>query len=256
MDRAWPDAFSLDGEVALITGGGTGIGLAIAQSMHAAGARVVLVGRRETELSAAVKELGARASHVVHDVTRLQEAPSLVERIARETGPITCLINNAGIHLKKPAVDTTSEEFESVLRTHVYGAHALTRAVAPGLIARRSGSILFIASMASLMGLPLVAAYAAAKSAHLGMVRSYAAEFSPHEVRVNAIAPGWIESAMTRKAFDADPQRKAKVLGRTPMGRMGQPSDIGWAAAYLASPAARFITGVVLPVDGGASIGF
>ncbi len=256
MDAAWPEVFSLDGQVALITGGGTGIGRAIAQSMHAAGARVVLAGRRETELSTAVKELGARASYIVHDVTQLQAAPGLVERIAREIGPITCLVHNAGIHLKKPAVDTTSEELESVLRTHVYGAHALTRAVAPGMIARRSGSILFIASMASLMGLPLVAAYSAAKSAHLGMVRSYAAEFSPYEVRVNAIAPGWIESAMTRKAFDADPQRKAKVLGRTPMGRMGQPSDIGWAAAYLASPAARFVTGVVLPVDGGASIGF
>ncbi len=256
MSGAWPQAFSLDGEVALVTGGGTGIGLGITRSMHAAGARVVIVGRRESELAAAVKELSQRASYLVHDVTEVKGALGLIERIARETGPITCLVNNAGIHLKKPAVDTTSEEFESVLKTHVYGAHALTRAVAPGMIARRSGSILFIASMTSFMGIPQTVAYAAAKSAYLGLVRSYAVEFSSHEVRVNAIAPGWIESAMTRKAFESDAQRKAKVLGRTPMGRMGEPSDIGWAAAYLASPAARFVTGVVLPVDGGASIGF
>jgi NAD(P)-dependent dehydrogenase (short-subunit alcohol dehydrogenase family) len=110
--------------------------------------------------------------------------------------------------------------------------------------------------MASFMGVPLIVAYSAAKSAYLGMVRSLASEVAERGVRVNAIAPGWIHSAMLREALDADPPRKAKVLGRTPMAKLGEADDIGWAAVYLSSPAAKFVTGVVLPVDGGASIGF
>jgi gluconate 5-dehydrogenase len=252
----FPEVFSLRGETALITGGGTGIGLAMARAMAAAGARVVLVGRREAELRNAATRIGPHASTMVHDVTRTEAAGELVERVTREIGPITCLVNNAGIHLKKAAVDTSPEEFETVLRTHIVGAHALTRAVVPGMIERRHGTILFTASMASLIGIPLVIAYTAAKSAMVGMVRGYSTEFSPHGVRVNAIAPGWIETEMSRKALEADAARKAKVIGRTPMARLGQPEDIGWAAVYLASPAARFVTGVTLPVDGGVSIGF
>jgi gluconate 5-dehydrogenase len=253
---SFPDAFSLRHETALITGGGTGIGLAIATAMHAAGARVVLVGRRETELAAAVQALGAGASYQVHDVTDLDTAPALVARVTAELGPVTILVNNAGIHLKKPAVETTTAEFERVLRTHVLGAHALTAAVAPGMIERQSGSILFTASMASLFGLPLVIAYTAAKAALTGMVRGYAVEFSTHGVRVNAVAPGWIETAISRQALAGDPKRRDRILARTPMGRLGVPADIGWAAVYLASPAAQFVTGVTLPVDGGVSIGF
>ena len=253
---AFPDVFSLRDEVALITGGGTGIGLAIAQAMHAAGARVVLVGRREEELACAIKETGERVSFVSHDITRLDEAGTLVDRVTKEVGPITCLVNNAGIHLKKPAVETTPEEFQKVLTTHIVGAHALTRAVAPGMIARKHGTILFTASMASLFGIPLVIAYTAAKTAMVGMVKGYSTEFSPHGIRVNAIAPGWIETEMSRKALAGDPARRDKILGRTPMARLGLPPDIGWAAVYLAAPAAKFVTGVVLPVDGGASIGF
>lgn len=253
---AFPDVFSLRNEHALITGGGTGIGLAVAKAMHLAGARVTLVGRREAELAAAVSSLGAGASYVVHDITLFDQAPALVERITKGYGPVTSLINNAGIHLKKPAVDTTPDEFQKVLATHIYGAHALSSAVAPGMIHRQHGSIIFMASMASLFGIPLVVAYAAAKSAMIGMVRTMATELSPHNVRINAIAPGWIETAMSRKALEGDPARKNKILSRTPMARLGEPDDIGWAAVYLASPAAKFVTGTVVPVDGGASIGF
>jgi NAD(P)-dependent dehydrogenase (short-subunit alcohol dehydrogenase family) len=252
----FPAVFSLEREIAVITGGGTGIGLAIARSMALAGARVVLMGRREAELDSAVKEIGPRASYIVHDVTDLDKASVVVGRISADVGPITCLVNNAGIHLKKAAVDTTPEEFEHVLRTHVFGAHALTRAVVPSMMERRGGSILFTASMASLFGIPLVIAYTAAKAAYVGMVKGYATEFSPHGVRVNAIAPGWIETEMSRKALAGDPVRRDKILGRTPMGKLGRPADIGWAAVYLTSPAAEFITGVILPVDGGISIGF
>jgi gluconate 5-dehydrogenase len=165
-------------------------------------------------------------------------------------------VNNAGIHLKKSAEETTAEEFNSVLQTHVVAAHALTAAVLPGMIQRKHGNVLFITSMAAIFGIPSVVAYSAAKSAYLGMVRSLATEVSSHGVRVNAIAPGWIESPMMRKVMSADVERQNKILARTPMGKFGEPDDIGWAAVYLCSPAAKFVTGVVLPIDGGASIGF
>ena len=252
----WPCPFRLDAHLALITGGGSGLGLAMARCMIAAGARVVLAGRREARLKEAVASLGNQAGYLAHDVTDLAVAPALVERVAREFGPIGILVNNAGVHLKKAAVDTTEEEFLQVLTTHVLGAHALSRAVAPAMIARGAGSILFIASMASLFGIPKVVAYSAAKSAFVGMVRALATELSPHGVRVNALAPGWIETDMSRQAMAGDPERERKILSRTPMGRFGEPNDVGMAAVYLSSPAARFITGVVLPVDGGASIGF
>ncbi|HUG12912.1 MAG TPA: SDR family oxidoreductase [Opitutaceae bacterium] len=252
----FPAVFSLKRELAVITGGGTGIGQAIAIAMHMAGARVVLVGRREELLAKAVKEMGKGAAFVRHDITKLDGAEALIQQITREHGPVTCLINNAGIHLKKSAVDTTVEEFQDVLSTHILGAHALNRAVIPGMTERKHGSILFIASMASLFGIPLVVAYSSAKTAMLGMVRTLSTELSQHGVRVNAVAPGWIDTEMSRKAFAGDPARKSKILSRTPMQKLGDVSDVGWAAVYLASPAAKFVTGAILPVDGGVSMGF
>lgn len=250
-------AFSLEGETALITGGGTGLGFGIATCLSAAGAKVVLAGRREEELAKAVAVIGPNARYVVHDITELDRAGDLAEAAEKAaSSPISILVNNAGIHIKKPAVETTSAEFQSVLTTHVCAAHALNNAILPGMIARGHGSILFTASMASLFGIPLVLAYSAAKSAYVGMTRALATEVSPHGIRVNAIAPGWIESPMLLKAMAGDENRKNKILGRTPMARFGNPEDIGWAAVYLVSPAAKFITGVVLPVDGGVSIGF
>lgn len=247
--------FRLDGETALITGGGTGIGFGIARCMVDAGARVVLVGRREEPLREAVEKLGEACHYEIFDVTALNEAPELLRRVQARCGRLTILVNNAGIHLKKPAVETTEEEFIGVLNTHLVGAHAMTRAAARPMIEAGHGSILFISSMAALFGIPRVVAYAAAKSAYLGVARSLATEFSPHGVRVNAIAPGWINSHMLRH-LDADPERRDKILNRTPMHRFGEPSDIGHAAVYLCSPAANFITGITLPVDGGVSIGF
>ena len=254
-----PDAdnlFRLDGETALITGGGTGLGLAIARSMAWAGAKVILAGRRGAVLEAAAATIGRQAAFAVCDVRRLKEVPKLIARTEARLGPITILVNNAGIHLKKPALKTSEQEFLRVLQTHVLGAHGVTRAVLPGMLRRRKGSIIFVASMASLFGIPEVLAYSAAKSAYLGMVRSLATEVSPAGVRVNAIAPGWIETEMTRRAMAGDPARRRRILARTPLGRFGKPEDIGAAAVYLCSPAGKFVTGIVLPVDGGVSIGF
>ena len=248
--------FRLDGECALITGGGTGLGLAIGRCLVAAGARVILAGRRAAVLKESAAALGSQAGFVVFDVTRFKEAAKVVARAEARVGPITILVNNAGIHLKKSALETSDAEFLGVLKTHVLGSHALTRAVLPGMLRRRQGAIIFIASRASLFGRPKGGAYAAAKRADLGMVRALATEVSPSGVRVNAIAPGWIETEMTRRAMSGDRARKERILARTPLGRFGEPDDIGAAAVYLCSPAAKFVTGAILPVDGGVSIGF
>jgi NAD(P)-dependent dehydrogenase (short-subunit alcohol dehydrogenase family) len=249
-------AFSLDEDVALVTGGGTGLGFAIAKALRDFGARVVIAGRREAVLQRAVESLGKGVTYEVHDVVDVDSAPAFANEIAAGAGPITILVNNAGVHLKKPAEDTTAREFQGILETHVMGSFGLSAAVIPYMRQAGHGSILFMASMTSLIGMPNAIAYSAAKSAYLGMVRTLASELSSGGIRVNAIAPGWIETPMLHKALAGDSARKNRILERTPMNRFGQPEDVAWAAAFLCSPASRFITGVVLPVDGGASIGF
>jgi NAD(P)-dependent dehydrogenase (short-subunit alcohol dehydrogenase family) len=247
--------FSCAGRRVLITGGGTGLGLAMAHCLHAAGATVVVNGRRAEVLDAAVAQIGSRGRALVGDVTAPGAADVLVRRAGDLAGgPITVLINNAGIHCKKPLAETSDDDFEGVLGTHVTAAFRLSRAAAAGM--RGDGAIIFMASMTSLIGMPRVVAYSAAKSAYLGMTRALASELAADGIRVNAIAPGWIESPMLRQALAGDPARQAKILARTPMGRFGDPDDIGTTAVWLCSPAARFITGTVIPVDGGAAIGF
>ena len=250
------EAFSLQGSLALVTGGGTGIGRAITDALVKAGARVVVAGRRREPLEETTAAYPGKVFAYTYDVTQEQEVGNFLKRIHSELGTPTILVNNAGIHLKKKAEEVTAEEFRKVLETHIVGAHALTAASILLMREAGGGSILYIASMASLFGIPYVVAYAAAKSAMLGVVRTLAVEYGGENIRVNAIAPGWIETEMSRKAMEGDPERKRKVLGRTPLGRFGTPEDIGWAAVYLCSPAARFITGTCLAVDGGISIGF
>jgi NAD(P)-dependent dehydrogenase (short-subunit alcohol dehydrogenase family) len=249
-------AFDLSNERVLITGGGTALGFGMAQCLTQAGAEVVLTGRRESVLQEAVQQLGDSARYRVHDVTDLDSSRKLIDSIESAIGPVTTLINNAGNHVKKLVEETGFDEFESVFNTHVMGSFALSKAVIPGMKAAKRGNIIFIASMASLFGIPQVVAYSAAKSAFLGMVRTMATELSVDGIRVNAIAPGWIHSKMMHRTAADDPERKNRILTRTPMKKFGQPEDVGWAAVFLCSPAAGFVTGICLPVDGGISIGF
>lgn len=252
-----PKTHILNREIALVTGGGSGLGLAIAHALARAGARVAVAGRRLEPLQAAVREMGPEVCLVQGDVGNpVDRLRLLAESENKLGGPVSILVNNAGQNFKKPALDLTDEEFAALLDTHLTAGFALAREAARSMLKRRHGSILFIASMASYMGVPGVAGYSAAKAGVLGLVRALAAEWSSGGVRVNAIAPGWIDTEMSRKAFAGDPERRQKVLSRTPMARTGQPSEIGEVAAWLCSPAAGFITGQTLPVDGGASIGF
>ncbi len=252
----FPDTFSLKGKQALVTGGGTGIGLAISKAFCEAGAQVIMTGRREDVLRKACDELGKSASYRVCDVSDLAAVPALVAAIEHDGIALDILVNNAGINAKKPALEVSDAEFNLVIQTNLNGLFALTREVGRGMASRGRGAILNITSMAALYGLPKVPAYSASKTAVLGLTRALAVELALTGIRVNAIAPGFIFSEMTNKALNSDPDRKRRVMDRTPMGRMGEAEEIGTAAVFLCSDAASFITGVNLAVDGGNSIGF
>ena len=245
-------AFSLKGHRALVTGGGSGLGLGIARCFIAAGAEVIVTGRTAERLDAAVAELGSHATAMPFDVAGADAA----EAFAATVGPVSILVNNAGGTVKKPVGAMEVDEFRSVLDVHVTGAFALTRALLPQLRESKRGSVLFTASMSSFLGIPFVAGYSAAKAAHIGLVRALATELASDGIRVNAVAPGWIDTALYRQATGQDPARREKIMGRIPMKRVGTEADIGWAMTYLASPAAGYVTGHVLVVDGGALHGF
>lgn len=244
-------------KIAIVTGGGSGIGLAIAEKFVTNGIHTIIVGRDEQKLSAAKEQLGPLCEIQSCNLGDLSSIPGLVQRIMAQHGRIDILVNNAGINMKKEFTEVTDEEFQGIMQTNVTAVFALSREVVKCMLEKRTkGSIINISSMASQYGIPKVIAYTASKSAIEGMTRAMATELSPKGIRINCIAPGFIATAMSAKALDSDPERKARALGRTPMGEMGQPSDVGDAALFLATDASKYITGVVLPVDGGNSIGF
>lgn len=243
-------------KVALVTGGGSGLGFAIAEKFTQSGIETIIAGRDTNKLQAAKEKLGVLCHAMNCDVSDLPSIPAFVNSVISRFGQIDVLVNNAGINMKKEFTEVTDEEFQKVITTNLCSVFAISREVVKHMLLKGSGSIINISSMAAQYGLPKVIAYSASKTAIDGMTRAMAVELSPKGIRVNAIAPGFIYTDMTDKALNSDPERKAKVFGRTPMGVMGQPSDIGDAALFLAGDGAKYITGVVLPVDGGNSIGF
>lgn len=256
MNEICRQAFSLSGQVALVTGGGSGLGYAIARCLAAAGATVVIAGRREEVLRRACEEIEGDIHYKVYDVAQTDGAKPLVQQIAAEHGGLDILVNNAGRHCKKLPEEIEIQDFRDLMDVHLYGAWALTQAALPLMRAKKSGSVLFISSESALLAMTKVCVYGSAKSALLGLTRCLAGDVSADGVRVNAIIPGFIDTPMFHQAVDGDLPRQQKILAHTPLAGYGQPEDIGWAAVYLCSPAARFITGTALPVDGGCSVGF
>jgi NAD(P)-dependent dehydrogenase (short-subunit alcohol dehydrogenase family) len=245
-----------DNRIAIVTGGASGIGFAIARKYVENGIKVILIGRDKSRLKLACETLGVLSDFVGCDLSDLNEIPAVIKRIEENLGRIDILVNNAGMHLKKPMNEVTDEDFQKVILTNQTAMFSLTREVAGVMQQQHSGVILNISSMASQYGLPNVIAYTASKSAVEGMTRAMAVELAQYGIRVNCIAPGFIKTNMSSLALDKDPERKKKVLLRTPLRRLGKPEEVADAAFFLVSETASFITGVVLPVDGGNSIGF
>ena len=237
--------------VALITGGGTGIGFAVAKKLHSMKFTVVLTGRRKAKLLEAKKKLKTRCHIIEHDISIKSSIGELVKNIEKKVGNIDILINNAGIHLRKIAVETTDEEWESVITTNLNSVFALSRECAKKMIKRRKGNIVMIGSVTTIMGLPDVAAYATTKTALHGLTRSIAIELGKYSINVNCICPGFIKTAIFNRVKKKDPNRFKKILSRTPLNRFGKVEDISDVVGFLCSPESKFITGSVIPVDGG-----
>jgi len=243
-------------KIAIVTGGGSGIGLAIAEKFTQNSIRTIIIGRDQKKLDSAKEKLGDLCEPVSYDVNELAGIPNLIDGLVKRFGKIDILVNNAGINLKKDFTEVTDEDFQKIILTNVTSVFVFSREVVKCMLENNSGVIINISSMAAQYGLPRVIGYSASKNAIDGMTRAMAVELSSKGIRVNAIAPGFITTPMTAKAFSDDPARLNKALARTPMGKLGEPADIGDAALFLVSDAAKFITGVILPVDGGNSIGF
>jgi NAD(P)-dependent dehydrogenase (short-subunit alcohol dehydrogenase family) len=242
--------------IAIVTGGASGIGYAITEKFVNHGITTIIIGRDQKKLNTAKQKFGKKCIPITFDLTATEGMHRLVKQIENQYGQIDILVNNAGINLKKDFIRVSDDEFQKIMWTNLNSVFAISREVSKEMISRGKGSIINISSMAAQYGLPKVIAYTASKSAIEGMTRAMAVELSPKGVRVNCIAPGFISTDMSAKALNGDKERKQKVLSRTPMGMLGEPSDIGDAALFLALDSAKYITGVILPVDGGNSIGF
>ena len=242
-------------KTAIVTGGNSGLGFATAKKLCDNGVKTYIIGRSKEKTEDACNEIGENAIPVIFDLNDLEGIPEMIATIT-QNGSIDILVNNAGINLKKEFLEVTNEEFMSIVHTNVLSVFAVSKAVVQNMKENKGGNIVNISSMASQYGLPKVIAYSASKGAIEAMTRAMAVELAQFGIRINCVAPGFIKTKMSATALDSDPERKNKVLGRTPMGILGDPSDIADAVYYFASSESKFTTGTILPVDGGNSIGF
>jgi NAD(P)-dependent dehydrogenase (short-subunit alcohol dehydrogenase family) len=248
----------LQGKTAIITGGSKGIGKAVAQAFSGAGASVALAARGHDELEQTAKEIeaaGGRTLAIPTDVTDPEQVQQLVDRTVAKLGTVDILVNNAGAAPFLSTLDQIRlEGFEKYFRLNFLGAVYCTKAVAPILMAKGDGCVLNIASVAGFIASPGLSYYASAKAALISFTRTMAQEWAAYRVRVNALAPGWVETDMNEPARQMMPEFNRRVLDSIPLGRWGTPEDVAGAATFLCSPAASFITGSVLIVDGGQTL--
>jgi len=244
---------SLDGRVAVVTGASKGLGKQMAVALAQAGAAVALVSRNEELLEKAraeIEDKGGKAYAFVTDVRNEADVGRLAERVRAKAGVPDILINNAGINLRKPLHEFTLEEWHRVLQTNLDSAFLCSRAFVPGMIERKFGRIINMASTMAHVALPERTAYCASKSGVLGMTRALALELAPHGITVNAISPGPFATEMNTILIE-NPVLNAQFVSRIPVGRWGKVEEIGPLAVFLCSDAAGFITGTDILVDGG-----
>jgi 2-dehydro-3-deoxy-D-gluconate 5-dehydrogenase len=246
------NVFDLTGTVAVVTGANTGIGQAIAAALAQSGAAIVGVGRSAMdETERLCRDAGATFRAVQADLSNLEAIERIVAESTEAGGRVDILVNNAGIIRRSDAIDFTEKDWDDVMNVNLKATFFLTQAVARRMLAHgRGGKIINIASLLSFQGGIRIPSYTASKSGLAGLTRLLANEWASKGINVNAIAPGYVETNNT-EALRQDPKRSSEILARIPAGRWGEPADIGGAAVFLASKAANYIHGVVLPVDGG-----
>jgi 2-deoxy-D-gluconate 3-dehydrogenase len=251
-----PALFDLTGRVAVVTGGNGGIGRGIALGLAEAGASVAVFGRNEDKSQQVLSELKAigRASLAVKvDVTDRAGLEPAFQKVERELGGVSILVNNAGnVSLSGGVLNEKPEDWDSVIETQLNAVFLLSKLAAKSMVSRKSGKIINIGSMYSYFGSGLIPSYSAAKGAIVQLTKSMAIELAPHNIQVNAIAPGWIETEMTAPVKTMP--LNDEILARTPAGRWGQPEEVAGTAVYLASRASDFVTGTTIRVDGGYAI--
>lgn len=246
---------SLKGKTAIVTGGATGIGFAIASELLDADANVIILGRREEKLKEAISKLGEHCSYYVFDITDTAHYDKLISKIETTT-PIDILVNNAGINNKKDYFDFTEEELDTIIATQAKAPFLFSQAVAVNMKKRNSGCILFISSLASILGMHDIQAYTLCKSGIKGLTRSLSRDLGPYGIRVNSLNPGLVYTDMLAKTNLKTPERLENIQNCTPLRGFTKEKDLGMAAAFLCSDAARFISGIDLVVDGGISSSF
>lgn len=243
--------FDLTGKTALVTGASGGIGGAIAQALHAAGATVALSGTRTAPLEALAAELGSRAHVLTCDLSDPASVEALPKSAAAAMGSVDILVNNAGITRDNLFMRMSDEEWQSVIDVNLTSTFRLCRGVLRGMMKARWGRIVNISSVVGATGNPGQGNYAASKAGMVGMSKSLAAEVASRNITVNCVAPGFITTAMTDKLTE---DQKSRILTSVPAGRMGEASEIAAAVLYLASPEAGYVTGAVLHVNGGLAM--
>jgi NAD(P)-dependent dehydrogenase (short-subunit alcohol dehydrogenase family) len=241
--------FDLSGRTALVTGGNSGIGAAMARALGLAGARVILMARRAAELDAAAKSLGNEGIDACHVGCDLSDAAAIAS-VGPALGAVDILVNAAGINLRQPFMEVTADAFDRHLAIHLRAPFLLTQQLAPGMKRRGWGRIINLASLQSLRAFPDGAPYGAAKGGVVQLTRAIAQAWSPHGITCNAIAPGFFPTPLTAAVFN-DAQRIATVAAQTAIGRNGRLDDLYGAMVFLASEASAYVTGQTLFVDGG-----
>jgi 2-deoxy-D-gluconate 3-dehydrogenase len=249
--------FDLKGRVAIVTGGNGGIGLGMARGLAGAGARIVVAARHAGKSQAAVKELSGReveAMAIATDVTDERAVGRLVDATVERFGRLDILVNNAGINIRKPVHELALDEWRTVLDTNLTSAFLCSKAAYAAFKQAGGGKVINIGSMMSIFGASFAPVYSASKGGIVQLTKSSAVAWARDNIQVNAVLPGWIDTDLTRNARREVVGLHENILRRTPAGRWGGIDDMAGVAVFLASPASDFVTGAVIPVDGGYSI--
>jgi NAD(P)-dependent dehydrogenase (short-subunit alcohol dehydrogenase family) len=249
-----PEALALNGKVALITGAGRGIGRSVALILATMGANVAVVSTTRSELDevvSSIEKLGQRGLAIACDLSKAEAPSQVIEDCIAHFGRLDVLVNNAGLVVRKRAEDTLPEDWDVILRLNLKATAEMCRLALPHLRRNPNAAIVNMSSITGQVGTPLRAAYAATKAAILGYTRVLAKELAPEGIRVNAVQPGFIDTNFVTPYLAGKPDHVAEVLKHIPLGRMGTPDDAAWPIAFLASPAAAYITGQSIVIDGG-----